>query len=247
MLLFSLVSIMGCISDSSKLTSFFEELEESIGNELIINEIKTISKDSLRYILPVFEIESKQLIQKLHYEKELNGLMNPHLAKPFSSSRGEVLLFAFQKHLNRENISLREIQIEIQEVKKNLKEKMVKEEAFYEKELNAIIRTNNLKWQEGDTLNLILQIQKEDNHNSIYYRGYPQSLDYSSASDTLRMKGLLLNKHYPVQNKMTDSVNLSFNLKILELSHTNVYNFAEPVKLGDDFVLSLEAYGRLID
>lgn len=241
--------LTACAKEPSHLHAFFKKLESEIINESILEDISTYSKDSLALMLPIFRIECNELLEDLHYNQELQDLIDSSSVSPFSHLREQMLLFAFQKHLNKQTIDLDKIIYEIQQAEVSSHGKMLRDEELHKKELTGIIIANDLKWRAGDTLNLILQV---DNNNTIYYRSYPGSLDYSFADDTLRMKGILISKYYSKVSgyetaKLSDPLNLVFKLRILELSNAEARNPVRKLEVGDKFVLSLEAYGRPIE
>lgn len=236
------VLLFGCSQDRT-IFSFLEKLESNIENELIIEAIKHSNKDSLRFILPVFRVEYYKLIERHDIENEINNIIKSSLNKSFFASNEEILLFAFHGHLNQRKMDLEQIQNEIQQIRRALKEKMKRDEALYEKEAINLIKLNNSKWNVGDTLSVTLEVGRDNGKHLIYYKSYPASLDYSDAKDTLMLKGVLVDKF----QKSVNLTDLYFKLKILELNRANVLHGANKLELGSDFDLNLEAYGRPIE
>lgn len=226
-----------CVENNREINNLFNALEKQINNEKVLNHIKTFHQDSSNLLLPIFSPQYRDL-KEVYFSIEEDTFTDSSLY-----SDEEIMLFAFQKYLNQQPIDLGVIQDEVKESKMRLKIKRDKKEVLYKERLEEIIRTNNLKWQEGDTINVLLQVDNDSGYNSIYYRSYPASLDYSFADDTLEMKGLIKKKISPAT---TDYLDIIFRLKILELNRPDVYNFAKKIKTGEEFDLHLESYARLI-
>lgn len=250
LILMFLILFFSCSKDS-RLPNFLKKLESNIGNEIVIEAIKQSNKDSLIFILPVFRVEYLRLTQKLDNKDKISDLIKSNLTEPFFASNEEILLFAFHRYLNQQKLDLEQIQVEIQQTRTAHKEKMKREKEFHEKELINLIKANNSKWNIGDTLSIILDI--DSGSNVISYKPFPLTLDYSNAEDTLKIKGILIDK-FNSQNllkgnsqKLEDLMDLYFKLKVLELNREYVMQGLNKVEIGSDFRLYLESYGRPIE
>lgn len=231
-----------------ELELFLIALEAEINDEKLMDEIRFCPYDSLGYYLPIFDSFYSHLIKQKGWEIPVNLD-----SCDFDSSKiNEFLLFAFQRHLKGDEINEEILLNEIVTLNKLSDTKKLQRIAEEKKILEDIISTNDANFAIGDTLNIILQVKSyNDDYHSIFYRGYPQSLDYSVADDTLKVKGILIEKHYhtdaPHIQKTPSLLDLVFTLKILALNRANVYYGDSFLAIGDEFSLYLEAYARLID
>lgn len=132
-------------------------------------------------------------------------------------------------------------------------EKYDKEVELHKLENSRISQGNNERWKAGDTLTIVLPVEIDDygRRSTFYYSyGYPVSLDYSSADDSLKIKGVLLQKWYEsipdLEPTVLDSSNLIFKLRILELSDENTKILMNSYEVGEEFDLHLKKYARPI-
>lgn len=129
-----LLFFISCTQKTSHLDLFFGKLVNHINNELILNDIKSYSQDSLHLMLGVFGSEYNELVEKLKYEQEWQSPLDSSLIIPYWSSRNQILLFAFQKYLNQETIDLDEIQNKIEQEHIRYEREMVKKKKLHKKE-----------------------------------------------------------------------------------------------------------------
>ncbi len=109
-----------------------------------------------------------------------------------------------------------------------------------ENELQEMIIAEKETWNIKDTLSLIFPVSEEYFGKTIVERIYPHTKEIYSFEDTLKLRGILLDKRY-------DSTDVWFKLKIVSISDEDVLVFGEKYRSGDDFEFSLRTYGRPIN
>lgn len=251
--LFLLVfTLFTCSKPPSHLDTFFEQLVQVIPSELILQDIKSCPLDSIYLMSPMFRSGLYSLTEEPQIKEELNDFLDSKYISPYPYLREPVLLHAFRNYLNQQPLNLIKIQFDIQQKEINDQLEWERQEELKKKKLSDIINTNHLKWAEGDTLNLTLEVDNQDGYKSILYRKYDDLPNPSTTNDTLLVKGVLVKKfhsRYLSNNndtKLEDPHNLFFKLRILTLNDSETYRFNNQIIVGTEFILSLEKYGRPI-
>lgn len=244
---------ISCKKSNSQLDSFFHELELKIDNEKAIFKFKNLPKDSL---LSFFEKFSKEFYlvygDSLHY-KTVNNFLNTKNISPDLEVRMPVLIFAFQSKLKYKNIYIESIVNDVQKYFEKIDSAYKIEEKINYLQILKNIQINNKEWNPGDTLEVLLPVETgvDEKKTTFYYHEYSLTSGYSSAEDSLKIKGILLSKRYDffpdLKPNVIDSSNLIFSLKILEISDSTTMILLEKYKPGDKFDLHLKKYGRLIE
>jgi hypothetical protein len=101
----------------------------------------------------------------------------------------------------------------------------------------------------GDTLNFTFVIQNHNNINNARYDFFPPNdFDKFERYDSLKLKGVLINKLLNIHNieGVIDTSDIHFFLKILEINRKNTLIFDEPRTRGDTIAISLFGYSRII-
>ncbi len=231
-------------SEQSELERIFEIIEQRFEGKML-DDMKSCSQDSLYLMSHLFRIEYNHQLEELGHEKHWPSFIDTSFAKANYTKMDFILFFAFHKYIHDKPIDLEAIRKEVQESDERNRQRWAAEEKEDMKRLRSIIATDNKRRNIGDTINLLLKLEDKGQYNSIYFNGYPYSLDFSHADDTLKMTGILLDKYYDPSADSTDIMNLIFSLKITELSHDNAREPGmKPLKIGDKFNLSLQRYGR---
>jgi len=241
--------IFSCVEENSEIKKIFISFEEGVQNRNILIPIQTSSQDSLSSLLSVFSAEYRPFLEKRYPSKNKNELLKT-LSDLHVPTNHEIMLFAFQKYLNQQPINLDVIRKEIKELEIKFRQKITKENNLNEQLHSTIIQNNNLNWNVGDTIDVILQVHNINNKYHIYFTGYPASLDYSRADDTLKMKGIIKNKI--LESKISNNTNnknilphnVVFNLEVIGI---NLNKLSPSIKIGEIFKLDLDAYGRPIE
>lgn len=245
---FLMIFLFSCTNKKSTyypIKECFEKIEKNIKNDKALNHMKTCSLDSLTYVFPIFKREFEKIQEKTDCNRQIEDFFDLHSIPNNPVLRDEVLILAFQKYLNQYKIDLNEIQDEIKG-KKLIK---VKREKIEEQKLLGIIRENNSNWSKGDTIDIVLQLSGKGDRKQVFYRHHSLAYDYSTADDSLNIRGVLIDKQYDSSETISETektLSLIFKIKILELSDTNAYA-VDRLKIEDIFDLDLASYGRFIE
>jgi len=235
-----------CMQEKSPMETCFEKVQDNFEFQITLEHIKTAPTDSLFFFYPFFSQEYLKLQEETDCQIQITNWLDANLIKQHNSYREQILFIGFQKYLQEKKIDLKEIEVEIQKMEER---KIEKAELQYQQLLD-IIEANDSNWKKGDTLNLVLQLSSHGDGKHIFFRRYPASLDYSTADDTLKMRGILIDKIYKDEiisdSEINDYSKLKFRLKILSLNFDNVFS-AKKLKIGDEYDIGLKTYGRLIE
>jgi len=244
LLLIIILLIQSCISDNRQLTDLFEKVKDEYRDKKeFLSIIKDEPRDSLFLAMDVAPI--KRIMQSFELK---NPIDFDYLLKdvPFEIQE-EVILYGFQDFLNSKDVNLKKLKIEVEERVEVRRIEEKEREVNNKLELKKIIEENNLNWHIGDTIDVIFKLDVEDDYGEIYYNGYQYSLDFSLADDTLKMKGRIKEKYYDHGNsRVNKHLNLIFKLEVIALKSNKASNYSDIKKVGDDFLLHLESYGRSI-
>lgn len=249
LLLFLLLLLIACKNENAALIDDFERLEESIESDRFLHNLKTLPEDSLHRVAGIFYGEVTSMIKDLKRKKEKHPeTIDSLITKLNREQKIEILVIAFQKYLNGVGFNLENIENQVSK----LREIRRLEEKRQRKELIKLIEGNDLKWEPGDTMNLIFQLKEKEGYRTIFFNRYPRSKDFSFADDTLKMRGVLLEKFYGsgysiyYDEESHKYFDLIFKLKIITLDKEVNY-WGDRIKVGDEFDLHLEAYGLKIE
>lgn len=245
-----------CSNTSKPIVPFLEALKIEINNDKKLIIFKEAPKDTeILYFINHFS-EAFDLLYKndsINY-KNINDYMDSQSIINDQNIRAASLIFAFQKKLQNKDIDIKEIAKFTQNYYKEIEEEELVEKDFHNQQTKKIIQANEEKWNIGDTLYIILPINKEESgYCSTYFNnyGYPYTLDYSLADDTLHLEGILLQKLYEdyayPYTGTPDSLESIFKLKITAMSDMGCLILGEKYVLGDEYKLPLQSYGRCIN
>lgn len=242
--LFLILFYTSCVEETPK--TCFEKIKKSFEREEILNYIKVYPQDSLPYVYPFFLRACEQFQKEMDCQKEIEDWLDTNLIPTDRTLRDRIIILAFQKYLNNKEIDLEEIQFEIREERKRIAE----EEKLLEQRLLNNIYLNDSLWTKGDTLDIFLQVDDHGKSKSVFYSADPYS-SFSMADDTVKVKGVLVDKFYKIYSKeepdLKHPLSLYFKLKVLEVSDTATYEVSQKIEVGKEFDLNLGLYGRLID
>ena len=126
------------------------------------------------------------------YQENIEDFLNSYGILEDYGTKGLFLLFAFHSNLNNQELNFETIMENIQKFKEARKNQKIEKGNAYYKENLEIVQSNNRRWNEGDTLDIMLPVRIRNNKRSAYHYIYPQTLDYSSVDDTLHIKGILI-------------------------------------------------------
>jgi len=245
---------MGCVlfhisackdeNKNSNVNNLFEILEGELKNTKILEDIRTTREDSLYEMLPIFTSLCKG--GKFDDKDCWINFIDSTFAQENNLLLDEILFLGFQKYLRNEKVGLVSIKNKVLVYQEKRRKKYNEQERNNEKELASIIKNNDNKWMNKDTISILLQVKKVRGSRLIFYSDYPYSLDYSYADDTLQLKGVIVEKLYETGSK--DLFDLIFKIKVLELDNGLINSLdSENIKVGSNFNLHLESYGRLIE
>lgn len=243
---------ISCETSSKPLNKFFNKFEEKIKNNIAFSKFKNAQKDSILFYSQNFTEEFNELYKDSSYSKNIDKFLSKFEKSHDLETAENILIFAFHSSLNNNNSNLNQVADYFFEKNKREKNRINKEQQLLDDENLKIIQANNHKWETGDTLSIILPVRLDEltsNKSSYYSYGYPLTLDYSQADDTLKIKGILLNKSYESYSGLTssDSMDLVFKLKITELSNTDYKILGKKYEVGNELRIPLRDYGRPID
>lgn len=249
-----IITLAFSCNKKSPLIPFYQQLENEIGNQEILDRYRHLTKDSLDIMYQSFKKEYQNVFEISENKNAINTYLDSENINKTENYRWHIILFGFQKYLNNQPIDLEELIWDYGEAIKIAKDRHDAQQKLYDQKYYQIVRRADSRWNPGDTINFILPVNIDtDSSRYTYYNiGYPYSLDYSSADDSISMKGVLLKKFYDdgridTNESETDSVHLVFKLKIIELSDTITKVDWEKLKIGDEFDLWLKLYGRPIE
>ncbi len=157
-----------------------------------------------------------------------------------------VLLIAYRRKINNKEYSFKEIEKSIQLYDENqLKEYNEWEDKFYNN-LTNIAKTNFNKFSPGDTLCLLLPLERDtDPPNVVYYMQY----DKDNFTDTLFVNCILLEKEMELKNEENNLGHdeVYFRTRVIFLSEPACLFLGEENSIGDVTRFSIFNYGRPIE
>ena len=245
LILFGLFSIVFFISNCAYKKTVFDEYFDELDRFLTYKEKQQIKncKDVDCIVSFIVDKEYPKDKKKFIRPSKINELLDS--AKVINNHRGLVLSIAYQKYLNKEDIS-------IEKIKKDVV-------AFYEKEeretvdyitnkiklLTKIAKTNFHFFNEGDTLSLELPLEKFGNKAEVvFYQKYSPK----NFIDTLFVKCVILEKKIVEPNLKNDFSHDSFYFTVKILNKKSTLLFVdERYNIGSITDIDLYDYGRPIE
>jgi hypothetical protein len=237
----------------SDLELFYEDYVHNI-NENKLQEFKSAKINSSGDVLNILEKEINDMYSQIIKTDNINNFIDSILNKNIQIRKYEedkklFIGLAFHYYLNDEEIGSKKFttqMIEILNYKSNFRDSINEIK-------NEEIATNNFSnISKSDSFNLIFPVEIKNGKKYTYFtEGYPYSLKYHSADDSVTMKVFLLDKYLGNYSDGTiDKNSLMFKVKVIQLSDTNVFDFVLASKnkfnIGGQFEFCVNDYGRII-
>jgi hypothetical protein len=224
---------------NSILNDFYLNLE----NKMDKNELLTFKKAPLDSAAHHFDSFYEEYRAAVDEEITNNNEVLSYL-KDLKLEENEIpdyiwLVFQFHSWLNKKNYSLEEYEMIYKSYYQKKINQQLEEERKYKKEALNIILESDAQFAIGDTLTLIFPVEKRLSRKITVHRLYPYSLEFFEFEDTLKLRGILI-------EKLKDSFDLRYKLNLTEISEENVLIQNSKYEVGDYFDLSLKEYGRPI-
>ena len=239
-----LLLLSGCKTHRTSIDIFFSQLDNTLSG----NEKQEIKKCEDLGCLTLFVQKAPKEFKEA-FVKEPPGLrifLSDSTKNDLLSASQRLLILAYQRKLNNQMINYAEINNEIIQFDKMEENKY---RASYKKEIqvqSAIAKNNYNKFQAGDTLDLLLPLDRDGNHKGVYFNNFYYKKEYD---DTLFLKCILLKKEiYELKDSDLDHDEFVFSLKILDAQNRQLWMVDKDYTKGKTITrLSLYDYGRVID
>ena len=235
----ALVILVFSCEKTNDLDDFFLSLKNKIGEEKI-SKFKDTPLDSVLYSFDTFSEEYRQAFSaEIHdapklFTKIKNFNTGEYVIPPYV-----YVIYEFHSWLNGKNFSI-EYYEDIYSIHKKAEAIREQREAkILDRQLLNMILKSKSECRIGDTLELSFPISTRHYGRVATERKYPYSLEFPPGTDTLIMKGILL-------NKLLDSVHLKFELEVTDLNEDDVSIYEMQYAVGDTIYIPLHIYGRPI-
>lgn len=231
--------LVSCQEDDKVLHRVFMRLKQQI-QERELYTFKNAPIDSAAFYSGYFYYEYKEVIdQNVLPDDEVMRYLENLQIQNFNFPDYLYLVYNFHGWLNGKKYSIYDCQEIYERVIEHEQQRIKKTE----EEALQIIINNRDRCVVGDTLNLIFPM--DNNYwragtKEAVLRLYPHSMEIFEFEDTIKLKGILL-------DKLSDSIDLRFKLYVLELNLEEVLLLGDQYKVGDTLNLPVKSYGRLIN
>ena len=234
--------LVGCTSVNPS-NELFEQLSKNFDESVLI-EFKSSNVDSNGFPLRLIEFGGIDTNSELG--KKITAFLNNGTYVEDSSFSTIYLKVNLHFYLNdRLNDS-----IEIRQLSEGIYDNYWKlRRERYQLENDRIAKKNYQSIGIGDTVELVLPVSSNFGRRSTFYtKGYPYSINYNFVGDSLWLKGELLSKGFEeLTNGELDSNSLTFLFELIEVGDTSVEFMYRKCRIGEEFELDLQSYGRLIN
>ncbi len=231
----------------------FKELQRNSKNTLTLGIIKNTKEDSLSCYLSLFESEFSSLFDRGIYAQKINKLLDESMIEKNLEIRHNVLLYAFHRYLNKEDLDFKEIE---NRVKKNIKKEQLNELIAERLRIESVLETviyNDSAWKTGDTLNLYFQAKSSYNQIEIYYQG--SGSEYSLLGPkyfaVANVQGILRSKKYRSETDNSlmpkEKFGIVFQTEVIHVGPLNAFYGDEKLLQGDLIFIPLWRYAKKIN
>lgn len=240
-----LLLFLSCNPKSSEtIDPFFEDLEKELSGsqlfDLFINaelDVFLMNEDlySELFSPKLFDVAKK-------HESEIKLFLKSNDINKDSEEETIFFLLLFQRFLNQVDYNERQNLLLAKQIVEKIRLKDYYLEEFYNYQVDDIIDLFRRTYNVGELITLIfpLDYDKKYDQYSTYMNPFPASLDFCNASDTLFLKGYLIN----IKEEELQENSLIIQVKISENSHPDVFVFDKYYSINDTFSINIRDYAR---
>lgn len=223
---------------------FFNDLEKEVND---CNLFKLFTTAELDVFLLNDDLIHEIFVPKLFetvkkHEFEIKSFLKEQGVVEDSEEEKIFLILLFQCYLNKNNYNEKEslnLAKQIVEKRKLMKFYLKKNDEFQIDEITDLF-LNSYKIGDLITLPFPLDYDKKYDEYSVYLNPYPASLNFSNASDTLFLTGILIE----MTKKEDQKKSLTIKINVIQNSHPNVFIFDKHYSINDTFNIDIRDYAR---
>lgn len=244
--LFTMLYLISCsrLDKQDEMQPFFESLSKQI-NSTKLDSFRRTSIDSSCRAIEMISSDVDLVYVKMVKNNILGQYLDSLLATCNEKTQKTYLTIAFHDYLNKSHLSEHDLKIRLDTV---LNYKWEREKKLNAVENTRIAKENFQSINVGDSIFLNFPVENKGGRKStFFYLGYPYSMKYSNADDSLQLKAVVIEKYIgDSKDVATEPPCRAFKIKIIDMSDTSIEIMNEKYTRGYIYNFCINDYGRII-